>query len=329
MPPVVFGAVCALLVSGAAIAPAPAQAATEVVTVTLPLQTIDTPGRTGSSSLMRMRVGSGPTITVMIDTGTVGLRLWGAKPAGATVTKEPLATRLGGKQVPGFVATGRMHFLGVSTTRNVPFQYISTNNAYIKRWKQAGVSGIIGLGVGDGDLTNPLMSLPGNIGRSWSLAFSREPSAGRLVLGALAPADALMHFTVPSQGRNVYGRAIWNDQAANGCWSFDRSVKRCTPTWFDSGFTVMRVKGRAFRSLPVSSSDRLKRGTEVRLAAGSSAFYGYSFTAGNIGSRSIVKVVPRGAPVINTGNAVFFQYTVTYATTTGDIYLSTPATKGS
>jgi hypothetical protein len=310
------------------LSPQSAQASRDVVTVTIPLTTIDTPGRTGSSALLHMRLGNSAPITVMIDTGTVGLRLWGTAPEGAKVTQERISTRLGGQRVPGVIATAPMHFLGVSTVRNVPFQYISTDNAYIKRWKKAGVSGIIGLGVGGGDLTNPLMSLPANLGQSWSLSFSRRQDAGRLVIGDLPRPDSLMRFTLPSQGKNIYGHSIWNDKAANGCWAFARAVRTCVPTWFDSGFTVMRVKGRQFSVLPTTSTGRLKNGTEVQLAAGSSAFYGYNFTAGNIGSRSIVKVVPRSSPVINTGNAIFFRYTVTYATTTGDIYLSTRSSRG-
>lgn len=326
--PIAVVAAASLIFGFSTLGPQPAQAVRDVVTVTVPLTTIDTPGRTGSSALLRMRVGNSAPITVMIDTGTVGLRLWGAPPAGANVTQERLSTRLGGQQVPGLIATAPMHFLGVSTVRDVPFQYISTDNAYIKRWKKAGVSGIIGLGVGDGDLTNPLMSLPASLGQSWSLSFSRRPGAGQLVIGDLPRPDSLMRFTLATQGKNIYGHSIWNDKAANGCWALGNVVRTCVPTWFDSGFTVMRVKGRQFGALPTTSTGRLKKGTEVQLAAGSSAFYGYNFSAGNIGSRSIVKVIPRSAPVINTGNAIYFRYTVTYATTTGEIYMSTRSTRG-
>jgi len=243
------------------------------------------------------------------------------------MTDRRFKARISGSNVRGFVGEAPLRISGVATTRNIQFAKISTNNSYIQRWKNLGVSGIIGLGTGSADLTNPLMSLPGELAQGWSLRFERKNTSapsqlGALILGADAPLDARMHFTLPAAGVDRNGSEVWDDHAANGCWRFTGGVERCVDTWFDSGFTLMRVKGRAFADLPVTPAKRLRTGTTVELAAGSSAFYGYRIRAGNKGSRNLVRVIPRGTAVINTGNSIYFDYIVTYRVDSGDIYLS-------
>ncbi len=298
------------------------------ITVSVPLGTVDTPGKSGSNSIVRVQLGdSDRAIRLMVDTGIVGILLWGDTPRGARMTDREFNARISGSNVRGFVGEAPLQISGVTTTRDIQFAKISTNNSYIQRWKNLGVSGIIGLGTGSAQLTNPLMSLPGELARGWSLRFERKnlsgPSQfGALILGAQAPVDAKLHFTLPSAGVDRFGSEVWDDHAANGCWKFTGGVERCVDTWFDSGFTLMRVKGRAFANLPVTPAKRLRTGTTVELAAGSSAFYGYRVRAGNKGSRNLVRVIPRGKAVINTGNSIYFDYIVTYRVDSGDIYLS-------
>ncbi len=312
---------------GAIPATAHSATASDPVTVSVPIQTIDTPGKSGQSAIMRIQVGDSRPIKVMVDTGIIGLHLWGDVPSGAQITAQGFTGRVSGKKIKGFVGRAPLTLGGVSTTSDQTFAMISTDNTYIKRWKKLGVMGIIGLGVGSGNLTNPLMSMPGELARGWSMHFVRNnPRAtdrsSALILGAQAPANSLMHFTLPSAGVDTLGSPVWDDHAADGCWQFDEGPERCVATWFDSGFTLMRITGKPFADLPTTPAKRLRAGTLVELAAGSSAFFGYRFLAGTQGSRNLVKVIPRGKPVINTGNAVYFDYTVTYRVDTGDIYLS-------
>lgn len=301
------------------------------VTVSIPLQTIQTPGKSGQNAIVRIKVGESRPIKVMVDTGIIGLHLWSAAPRGAQMTTQGFSGRVSGKQISGLIGSAPLTLGGVTTTTPQTFALITTDSSYIDKWKKRGVMGIIGLGVGSGNLTNPLMSMPGELARGWSLHFERTNSrltdrSSALVLGAQAPADAQMHFALPSAGVDVLGSPVWNDHAADGCWQFDEGPEHCVPTWFDSGFALMRVKGRAFADLPTTPSQRLRTGTLVELAAGSSAFFGYRFLAGRQGSRNLVKVIPRGSPVVNTGNSVYFDYTVTYRVDTGDIYLSEKGT---
>ena len=308
-------------------------AAKEPVTVSVLIRTMDTPGRSGQSGILEMRMGNSAPFSVMLDTGSVGLRLWGSQPPAAKMTTRTVHSFLNGTRVPGLLGTAPMTFAGATTKLDVPFQLINTTSSYIQQWKNLNVVGILGIGVGKGDLTNPLVALPDVLGLRWSVHFARNVGArggrmGALVLGDQAPTDATMHFVLPYIGENVNGARLWNDHAADGCWTFGAGREQCVPTWFDSGFTVMRVKGKQFAHVPVTSTDLVRPGTRVRLAAGSSAFVGDRFVAGDTGSRNDVRVIPRGRPGINTGNSYFFDFTVAYDVVSGDLYLSDPSRKG-
>jgi len=312
----------------------PTQAAKESITVTIPVRTIDTPGRSGQSGIVEIRVGDSAPLAVMLDTGSVGLRLWGGRPAAAAVTSKPVESTVDGAQVPGLLGKATMTFGGVSTTMAVPFQLINTDSRYIQQWKSKRVVGILGIGVGSGELTNPLVALPGSLGLRWSVHFARKLSAqggamSALVLGADASPDAQMSFPLTYLGLNVNGALLWDDHAAGGCWTIGTMREQCVPTWFDSGFTVMRIKGLQFARLPQTASHRLRSGTPVALAAGNSAFVGHQFTAGSTGSRDLASVLPTRQATINTGNSFYFDYTVSYDVAQGVVSLYAPSRKRS
>ncbi len=310
---------------------APTEAARTPITVSVPIRTITTPGTSGQSGIIEMRVGTSEPVSVMLDTGSVGLRLWSGVRPGMTMTTKGVTSTTGGESIPGLLATAPMTLGGVTTTLDVPLQLISTSTPYISGWKARGISGILGIGVGTGGLTNPLVALPGDLGLRWSVRFTRDTAdrsgrVGALTLGALPPTDADMHFRLPYLGVNVNGALLWDDHSADGCWTFGTPREFCVPTWFDSGFTVMRIKGRDFSSLPTAGK-QLRPGTRVGLAAGSSAFTADTFTAGNAASQNLIRVMSTGRPTINTGNSFYFEYTVTYNVSTGDLYLSKPPRK--
>ncbi len=303
-------------------------ASSNLRTVRVPVTMIDTPGRSGSNGIIKLRVGNSAPIMVMVDTGSVGLRLWSApKPVAARATTR-IKTPLDGSLLPALMGDARMTVGTATTTSAVPFALINAQSTYIDTWKRAGVSGILGIGLGTssgtGALTNPLMSLPGALGQRWSLHFAKT---GALILGAQPPPDARMHFPLPPAGVDANGAQLWKDSDAPGCWKFGLTVRRCVPTLFDSGFTVMRIKGDEFSRIPMTSSNQLRPGTRVELSASSSAFIGDMFLAGNTDSRNFARVAPKGKPSINTGNTYFFRHTVIYNALTGDIYLSAPPKK--
>ena len=319
------------LPSGAALAAdGDAAGAGDRLPVSVPIRTIDTPDRSGQNGIVRLRIGSSD-LSVMLDTGSVGLRLWNGKPADAVSTSVTAPSAVGGAPLPGEYAKAAIAIGGVRTTVAVPFQLISTDSSYIKQWKSQGIDGILGIGVGRGPLPNPLALLPGSLGTRWSVHFARDRSSssssdadrsGALVLGAVTPGSAIMNFQLSSQGKSSAGVLLWDDHSAAGCWKFGSLAEQCVPTWFDSGFTVMRIKGKSFSSLPQTASHLLLPGTSVSLAAGSSAFVAHRFVAGHVGSRNLARVLDTGRSVINTGNSFYFDYTVSYDVALGKLALS-------
>jgi len=137
----------------------PTEAAKTPVTVAVPIRTITTPGTSGQSGIVEIQVGSSAPISVMLDTGSVGLRLWSGVRRGMAMTTKNVSSTTGGANIRGLLGSAPMTIGGVQTTLDVPLQLINTSSPYINGWKARGISGILGIGVGSGDLTNPLVAL--------------------------------------------------------------------------------------------------------------------------------------------------------------------------
>jgi hypothetical protein len=308
----------------------PSRAVTAPVKVKVPIRTIDTPGTNGQNGVVEIRVGNSAPFSVMVDTGIVGLVVfpgaWNAKPASVGLGSQKVTTAVQGQNLKGVQGKASMTLGGVSTITPVAFTYVNTSSSYIKAWTDQKVYGILGLGTGSSDMTNPLMSLPGTLGLRWSIHFERNIGAvgrtGELVLGAQAPASTVMNFPLRPLGKNINGALLWDDHAAQGCWSFGTLPEWCGDTWFDSGFTKMRVKGLAFKRLPQGANGLVKAGTRVGFAVPGSAYVAHKFVSGDKASRNYVRVLPVGRGVVNTGNSLYFDYTVTYNVAIGQIYLS-------
>jgi hypothetical protein len=308
----------------------PSRAVSATLTVKVPIRTIDTPGTSGQSGIVEIRVGNSAPFAVMLDTGSVGLRVfpgaWGSKPTSVKLSPEKITTISAGQSFKGAIGRAPMTLSGVSTAIAVPFQYVNTSSPYIGLWTARNVYGILGIGTGKGDLTNPLVALPGSLGLRWSVHFERQIGGvgrlGSLVLGAEAPTNTEMDFDLPAVGKNINGALLWDDHSAQGCWRFGNNPEWCGDTWFDSGFTKMRVKGLVFKRLPQGAGGLLKAGTRVEFAAPGSAFVAHRFVSGEQASRNYVRVVPVGVGTINTGNSFYFDYTVTYNVAIGHIYFS-------
>ena len=309
------------------------QSSREPVMVSVPIRTMNTPDSSGQNGILLVRVGRAAPISVMVDTGIVGLVLFG-RPTDVKPTAKRTTTTIHGVKIPGAIVTAPVTIGGVTTTQPVAITLVNTDNPYIQQWKNRGISGIIGLGTGDGgNMTNILKSMPGALGLRWSIHFNRNIGApigrpGALILGAEPPVDPTMAFKLPYVSQDINGALNWDDHQATGCWKFAVLREQCVPTWFDSGFTLMRVIGRNFARVPHASTNLVRPGTRVKLAAGGSAYYGHEFIAGNTGSRNRVRLIPKGQATINTGNSFYFDYTLTYDLVVGTVSLHDSTLKG-
>lgn len=283
-------------------------------TVTIPIRMTDAPLSDGMNGLVRIRLGTAPPFWVMLDTGSVGLRVF---PGGWS-----------GKTQNG-IASAPFSIGGVKATEDVTFQVVTTTSRYISAWRLQGVFGILGIGTGRSPVTNPLASLPRELGKRWSVHFARTPGnsqrEGSLVLGALVPANAQATFQLTTQGTAANGARLWADHKAQACWSIGRTPSQCVDTWFDSGFHLTRVKGSAFADVPATKAGLVRSGTPVQMSAPGAAFTVWRFRAGQKLSRNAVEIFSnKGRSSINTGNAPFFEYTVTYDINRGLIALGKP-----
>lgn len=305
----------------------------EPVRIDVPVPTVPAPGREGMNGVMEIRVGRSAPFLVMVDTGSVGLRVfpgaWGTRPAGVTIGGERVSTTSGGSSMSGFLGKAPMTIGGVTTTRPIGFQFVDSSAAVVRGWAAKRVYGIIGIGTGRYRLTNPLTALPGEVGTRWSLhlggnPLTRQSGMGHLILGAENPGNAEASFQLPPLGPDGYGALLWNDHAAPGCWTFGATRTQCIDTWFDSGFHPMRVKGAVFSRVPTTPSKEVRAGTRVALADAGSSFDFWDFRAGRTASANEVRLASAGGAAINTGNAPYFRYVVTYDVTQGLISLSNP-----
>lgn len=282
--------------------------------VVVPVVTVDAPASRGRNGIVEVRLGDRAPIRVMLDTGSVGLRVF---PGG---WDGPVADGL---------ASAPFTIGGVRSVDRLTFQVAASTNPFLDAWAAQGVVGILGVGMGRSPLVNPLTTLPGDLGRRWSVHLDRRSGddstrVGRLVLGAVVPADAQATFRVPSAGTSSAGVPLWADHRAQACWSFGTARPVCADTWFDSGFHLLRVAGRPFAGIPtVRGSGRVDVGTVVRMGAVGAAFTPWRVVAGREPSRNAVVLFSRrGDAAVNTGNAVYFDHTLTYDVDRGLIALS-------
>lgn len=308
-------------------------AASQPVQIDVPMPTVAAPGREGMNGIVEIRVGRSAPFTVMVDTGSVGLRVfpgaWGAKPRGVSIGRQTITTRSAGRSMKGFIGQADMTLGGVTTTRPLAFQYVDSSAPVVRGWAAKRVYGILGIGTGRYRLSNPISALPGEVGTRWSVHLGGNPRTrtsgmGHLVLGAEEPTDAAASFQLPPLGPDGYGALLWNDHAAPGCWTFGRLREQCVDTWFDSGFHPVRVKGAVFSRVRTNAAKQVRPGTSVSLADAGSSFSFWEFRAGRTASVNEVRVASAGKAAINTGNAPYFEYVVTYDTSSGLISLARP-----
>lgn len=308
-------------------------AAQQTPTVAIPVKTMSSP-RGGENGTILMRIGNSAPIRVIIDTGFSGLitfpGAWDRRPSGIRLTNERSATDAGSLgRLRGLKASAPMTFSGVTTTTQVPFIAVTKSNPLLTQWTNEGVYGLLGIGTKGEGLINPFSTLPGVLGLRWSLHFQRTAGTdrgrrGEIVLGALPPTDSVMSLQLPFIGQDANGALLWNDQAADGCWRFGKRPETCLPTQLDAAFNVTRVFGKRSSRLPTNASGYLRTGTNVAFAEPGAAFAAVQYRAGNRPSRNATRVIDRGKARVVVGNALYFDYVVTYNTVTGIVYIFDP-----
>jgi Protein of unknown function (DUF3443) len=283
-------------------------------------------------ALVQLRIGNDRPVSVILDTGSVGVRLFSnvvttSASSGVTASSQrDVVTFADGSIWSGVVAEARVRLEGLSTAKAVPFELVHgiacqanrpecpAHGGFLAEEAQ-GYDGVLGIGLsgpdGDDPVTNPILSLPGEYGRSWSvnLADATGPNgSGELVLGAPAPQHPAVVIHLTPYG-SADGAISWDDEPVL-CWTI-ATKELCGSTIFDSGSGFMYVTSQSLHSVPTQpgpgSTDLVTGDAPVSVSksAGASAFW--SFDSGGEPGVYAVAVVDGNPISINRGVQAFFS----------------------
>ncbi|HEY6522796.1 MAG TPA: hypothetical protein VIY10_03450 [Solirubrobacteraceae bacterium] len=315
-------------------------------------------GPGGVLPIVRVRIGGGPPVPVMLDTGSTGLAILAKDlPAEShTVLSAPFTESWGGGSVTtGQSALAGITIAGVSTTHPIGIGVVQSVGCLpgMRRcipWVEHGVDGVLGIRVDPGSaLTNPLAGLPRPYSQRWSVGLSS--TSGTLDLGAPIPAHPRAAFSLsgvapadpnlpsgivpsppqPGVAPSASPTAVAQPSSAGVlsdvtglstmCWQVGRRARRlCIPTVFDTGSTETVL----FSARGASPTRVLGAGRSLT-AWGPSATDAtplWSLTSGSAKSENVVLTDSHGLALMDTGIAAFYAFDITYDAAHGRMYLS-------
>jgi hypothetical protein len=314
-------------------------------------------GPSGVLPIVRVRVGDGPPVPVVLDTGSTGLAIL-AKDLPAESHALPVGRFMegwgGGSVTRGEAALAGVSIAGVSTTRQLSIGLVQSVGClpglrHCIKWVPPGVDGILGIRVNPRSLlTNPLAGLPRPYSQSWSVGLSS--TNGTLELGAPIPAHPTAMFalsgvapaapslpsglvpsptqpaTPPSSSLTSLSQpgtsGVLTDTTglATMCWQVSRRARRlCVPTLLDTGSTDTVLFSR--RGGPPTRVLAVGRSlTGWSSAADATPLW--SFTSGSDRSENVVLTDDHRLALMDTGIAAFYAFNVTYDAGRGRMYLT-------
>jgi hypothetical protein len=283
----------------------------------VPLSSAFVTGQTGLPTL-RISIGKDRPIKVLLDTGSVGLRVLAADVplhgrTGISVTsRRSSVTFEDGTRDNGVLANARLRLGGLVTTRAVPLELVDSSTCTIVAQcsaldQQYGIDGTLGIGLGKpwGGAPNPLRSLPGAYGLTWQVRVGiavTPTSTGQLVLGAALPS------TGTTLQLRAEGHSSWND-FVTVCWSFGTRHLQL-PTNFDTGSAMSIVWSKKLKAIgPPVKAYYAADGTQVSMSScGVQPFW--TFAASD--ALNPIDVITVGKPLGIAGISAFYNLIITY-----------------
>jgi hypothetical protein len=293
----------------------------------------------GARPTVEVRVGNSNPVPVLLDTGSSGLHIFDTAVntgTGSGVTLSSQASNItysGGQRFTGVVADAVVTIGSYATRMPVSFAYVERAfclaskptcpaSGGIPGFAQSGAYGILGIGTqsSSAGIVSPILGMPGSLGRKWSLHL--VGGSGTLTLGARLPAARSATTIQMRQIGSSAGSALWADSSLPLCVSVGR-VSACVPGLFDSGTYTMQISGSVLGKAPtVAGTDHVVAGTPVSVTLNGASTPFWSFTAGTTKSEDLVTVKTGKRPFVNTGVQAFYNYTITYNDTSGQLRLS-------
>jgi hypothetical protein len=294
----------------------------------------------GARPLIKVRIGNGPAVPVLLDTGSVGLHIFVSaigrgRHDGVTLSSRPdTITYADGTVQSGVIARARLTIGRMRTRYPVMIGVIRAVGCVRELPYCPGADGISGeisrsefgfLGIGltrapDG-LQNPLLALPRPYARRWAVELTE--SGGALVLRPRFDVAPLAQFPMRLE-RPHRGRArAWNDSHIKVCWAtVDLRGTACEPTLFDSGSTTMVWYGGLLgRSDTSIDTVFVNPGEDIAAWQPGDSSPFWTFTSGREFSQDTVIALRGGHPQVVAAVQAFLQFEIAYDATRGRIAL--------
>lgn len=294
----------------------------------------------GARPMIYVRVGAGPRVPVLLDTGSTGLHIYtrgarlGPRSGVAITGRKDSVTYADGTVQRGLLARARVTIGSLTTARAIPFGLITAVGCVAEIPDCPGAAGISGrLSIGEfgilgvalsrssDDAVNPLLALPAPYGRDWSIEL--EESGGALTLLPLLSGRPVARFSLASDGHDPLGAPAWKDKRTRVCWAtVDLRGAACEPTVFDSGSTSMLWYGGLLSHSDTSIDDVLVNPGEYIAAwrPGAPTPF-WTFTSGTDSSHNSVISLRGGHPIVIAAVQAFLSFDIDYDDTRGQISL--------
>jgi len=282
-------------------------------------------------------VGGGPSVPLLVDTGSPGVRIFADKVGanGVVATQTPVdVTFADGTRFAGVEASAPVTFGGLETKGPINVQLITAvscadgkpdcaGSVGIAKFTQTqAFSGILGIGMQAFDIYSPISQLQGGSPRSFSIAANSSVGSATMTFNTQPPAPQAA-FRIPqwTDPQLANGYPAWASNQVQACWAYRGQSTSCVPTAFDTGsptlFTDGSVPGAPKSTGPVSP------GTPLSLSAEAGGPSIWSLTAGSTPGKNTVQVAPlEGGTSVNSGISIFRSRLVTFDLQNGNIFVS-------
>lgn len=208
------------------------------------------PDRSGFSNLIAVRVGGGPAVAVLLDTGSTGLRIR-AEAVGPDVvlTDIPLTySYTSGNVLTGVLGRAIVAFPGsdprIATPRPIAVHVVQsvTCKPEVPRcpgWTR-GEMGVMGVAYNPLPVFNPLAQLGGTLGSGFIVAANdlTDPKLRPHLEVGLTPQNSQGFARVNFERADTPqpdGFKAWNTKSVPTCFSVDGGAPGCFATVFDTG----------------------------------------------------------------------------------------------
>ena len=288
--------------------------------------------------MIYVRVGNGPKVPVLLDTGSTGLHVYtrgvrlGARSGVALTSRKDTVTFADGMVQRGVVGHATLTIGSLKTARPVSFGLIDSVACVRELPDCPGMDGIDGrLSVGEygilgvaltrsrEGLANPLLALPST--RTWSIEL--DNSGGSLTLQPQTTMHPIARFPLAPDGKDASGARAWKDSKTKVCWaSVDLRGAACEPTIFDSGSVTMLWYGGLLSHSDTSIDSVLVNPGEYIAAwqPGTQNPF-WTFTSGDEFSYNTVVALRGGHPLVIAAVQAFLAFNIAYDDTHGRITL--------